>query len=106
MPAPTKIDDSEITAMLAAGKTWIEIQEALHVGPGRISRVAKATSTSKTTTDDSTTISTTNADVLDKLQFMNQFFKDNLDYLFKSKEIQEFVMNHQEFDEVETLCQA
>ncbi|HME56646.1 MAG TPA: hypothetical protein VKM55_30880 [Candidatus Lokiarchaeia archaeon] len=41
-----------------------------------------------------------------KLRFMNQFFKDNLDYLFDNKTIQDFVVNHQEFDEVENLCQV
>ena len=41
-----------------------------------------------------------------KLRFMNDFFKNNFDYLFQNKTIQDFMVNHEEFDEVEKLCQA
>jgi len=50
--------------------------------------------------------STCDPRVLADLRFLNEFFKENIDHLFKSKKIQEFVVNHAEFDEVEKLCQA
>lgn len=40
------------------------------------------------------------------LRFMNEFFKANFDYLFENKTIQDFMIEHEEFDEVEKLCQA
>jgi len=39
------------------------------------------------------------------LIFFNDFFKDNLEYLIKNKKIQDFVLNHKEFDEIEEVIQ-
>lgn len=41
-----------------------------------------------------------------KLRFMNEFFKANHKYLAGNPEIKQYVRSHEEFDEVEKLCQA
>lgn len=37
------------------------------------------------------------------LKFLNDFFKDNIEYLMKNPKIKEFILEHEEFDEVEEV---
>ncbi len=40
------------------------------------------------------------------LEFYNNFFKDNIDYLLKDTKISEYILNHEEFDKVEEIIKV
>ena len=42
---------------------------------------------------------------IELLKFYNDFFKDNIDYLLKNSKIKEFILNHEEFDEIEEMIE-
>lgn len=42
-------------------------------------------------------------DPIEFLKFMNDFFKDNVDYLSKNPKIKEYVLKHDEFDKIEAM---
>lgn len=44
-----------------------------------------------------------NKKTLKYLKFLNEFFKDNVDYLIKNEFIQDFIINHEEFDTIEEV---
>ena len=110
--------------MLQKRTPYTEIQSALKVSAKTIAAVAKAAGIvqrhrkvtgsmgssesmeNKATSREDPALQAENAKLKADLCFLNGFFKENIDYLFKSKKIQEFVVNHVEFDEVEQLCQA
>jgi len=107
--------------MLRSRVPYTEIQAKYHKAPKTIAAIAKAAGLvqrhhvagSKEKQPGIKEVAVTspagqaeNATLKAKLQFLNEFFKENVDYLFKNKKIQEFVIEHQEFDEVDKLCQA
>jgi len=103
------LDDGTIKAALAAQKPWADIVRELHVGPGRISRVARGATARVGSKGGSNSGSDSGALVMGlkaKLSFMNEFFKANATYLFANDGIAAFIENHPEFDEVDRSCQA
>ena len=44
--------------------------------------------------------------VIENLRFMNEFFKARFAVLDADEETHQFIMKHEEFDEVDKLCQA
>lgn len=101
--------DSAVAAALAAKTPWAAIVKELHVGPGRISRIARGGSTRGSSGSRSRSGSDSEGVVVAlkaKLVFMNEFFKANAKYLFANTDIATFIENHPEFDEVDKSCQA
>jgi bifunctional ADP-heptose synthase (sugar kinase/adenylyltransferase) len=97
---------AKIAAMLATNTSWAMIVKETGCSFQTIAAIRNDSGNHSKKKTELDSRQAENAMLKDKLRFLNAFFKDNLDYLFQSKKIQDFVINHQEFDEVDTLCQA
>ncbi|MHA1757080.1 MAG: hypothetical protein ACTSVV_09940 [Promethearchaeota archaeon] len=45
----------------------------------------------------------TKSKLLSYLEFLNNFFLDNHEYLLKNEKIMNFILNHEEFDKIEVI---
>jgi len=104
------LQDAELTVNQVAEKAGIDANNArVYVNrlkvEGKIREISKE-GKAKVYTGNVIAAPVSDPMILSHLKFLNEFFKANAEYLLADETIKEFILNHQEFDEVEKLCQA
>ena len=98
------LKDNQLTSSELADKTGIDI-DSIYVYLNQLYKNKKVEriTNKKPYKYKNSTLKTRLNEYKELLKFMNEFFKENIQYLLENEDIREFILNHKEFDKIEEV---